>query len=303
MVKIISDCSDIRLDKFLSDKTGLSRNRILSLIKNECLTPSLKADTKVKSGQVFELTIPPAMEDETPKAQNIELNILYEDDDIIVINKPPFLVVHPACGNWDNTLVNALLYHCGNSLSGIGGIKRPGIVHRIDKETSGILVIAKNDFAHQHLSRQFSDHSIKRIYTAIVYGLCPTQGTITGNIGRDPRNRQRQAIVLTGGKEATTHYRLIKPLFDGLCSLIECELETGRTHQIRVHMTSLKHPLVGDKIYGTSPKGTPKEIKNFHRQALHAGVLGFIHPRTGKYIEFFAPLPEDMQNLLEFSNL
>jgi 23S rRNA pseudouridine1911/1915/1917 synthase len=212
------------------------------------------------------------------------------------------MVVHPGAGNHTGTLVNALLAHCGDSLSGIGGVKRPGIVHRIDKETSGVLVIAKNDLAHQHLSEQFAVHSIKRIYQAFVYGM-PSSGRIEGNIGRSSANRQKMAIVQTGGKPAVTHYRLIKPLFGGKASWIECQLETGRTHQIRVHMTSIGHPLVGDKTYGHAPKGTPEILRLFPRQALHAGLLGFIHPRTDEYMEFSAPMPEDMTLLTEASKV
>ncbi|MBO7332845.1 MAG: RluA family pseudouridine synthase [Alphaproteobacteria bacterium] len=290
-----------RLDKFLSLKTGLSRSRIASLISEGLLSPALSSDTKVKEGQVFDLTEPEPVSDEII-AEEKPLNILYEDSDILVLNKEPFMVVHPGAGNHTGTLVNALLAHCGNSLSGIGGVKRPGIVHRIDKETSGVLVIAKNDLAHQHLSEQFAVHSIRRIYQAFVYGM-PTSGRIEGNIGRSSANRQKMAIVQTGGKPAVTHYRLIKPLFGGKASWIECQLETGRTHQIRVHMTSIGHPLVGDKTYGHAPKGTPEILRLFPRQALHAGLLGFIHPRTGEPMEFSAPMPEDMTLLTEASKV
>ncbi|MBQ4084566.1 MAG: RluA family pseudouridine synthase [Alphaproteobacteria bacterium] len=290
-----------RLDKLLSLKTGLSRSRIASLISEGYLSPALSPDTKVKEGQIFNLTEPEPVSDEII-AEEKPLNILYEDSDILVLNKEPFMVVHPGAGNHTGTLVNALLAHCGDSLSGIGGVKRPGIVHRIDKETSGVLVVAKNDLAHQHLSEQFAVHSIRRIYQAFVYGM-PTSGRIEGNIGRSSANRQKMAIVQTGGKPAVTHYRLIKPLFGGKASWIECQLETGRTHQIRVHMTSVGHPLVGDKTYGHAPKGTPEILRLFPRQALHAGLLGFIHPTTGTYMEFSAPLPEDMFLLTEASKI
>lgn len=290
-----------RLDKLLSLKTGLSRSRIASLISEGYLSPALSPDTKVKEGQIFNLTEPEPVSDEII-AEEKPLNILYEDSDILVLNKEPFMVVHPGAGNHTGTLVNALLAHCGDSLSGIGGVKRPGIVHRIDKETSGVLVVAKNDLAHQHLSEQFAVHSIRRIYQAFVYGM-PTSGRIEGNIGRSSANRQKMAIVQTGGKPAVTHYRLIKPLFGGKASWIECQLETGRTHQIRVHMTSIGHPLVGDKTYGHAPKGTPEILRLFPRQALHAGLLGFIHPTTGTYMEFSAPLPEDMFLLTEASKI
>ena len=292
----------LRLDKFLSLKTNLSRTRISSLIKHGYLNPNLPADFKVVLGQNFDLTLPPA-QDAVPNAQKIPLDILYEDNDLIVLNKPAGMVVHPGAGNFSGTLVNALLAHCGDSLSGIGGVKRPGIVHRIDKETSGVLVVAKNDMAHQKLSEQFSIHSIHRIYQAIVYGFAPATGTIRGNIGRSSTNRQKMAIVTQGGKPAVTHFKLIKPLFNGKASLVECQLETGRTHQIRVHMTSIKHPLVGDKTYGNAPKGTPEILRLFPRQALHAAELGFIHPRTGKPILLKAPMPTDMQLLIQASDI
>lgn len=287
----------MRLDKFLSIVTGFSRNRILSLLKQNAVSPACQADDKVQEGQVFTLSIP-LLQEAAPQAQEMPLDILYEDQDLIVLNKPAGLVVHPGAGNPQNTLVNALLAHCHDSLSGIGGVKRPGIVHRIDKETSGVLVIAKNDFTHQKLSEQFSVHSIERVYQAIVYGIPLGSGTVSGNIGRSSSNRQKMAIVSSGGKPAVTHYKLIKPLFNGKASFIECRLETGRTHQIRVHMTSLHHPLVGDKTYGSAPRGTLDILRHFNRQALHAALLGFTHPRTGERLVFTAPLPEDMQALI-----
>ncbi len=291
-----------RLDKFLSMETGLTRNRIAALIKSGCVTPCLDADFKVVLGQTFTILLPEA-QDATPKAEQIKLDILYEDSDLIVINKPAGMVVHPGAGNSSGTLVNALLCHCKDSLSGIGGVKRPGIVHRIDKETSGVLVIAKNDAAHQGLSQQFSIHSIHRLYQAVVYGFPPASGTVTGNIGRSAFNRQKMAIVEQGGKPAVTHFRLIKPLFNGKASLIECRLETGRTHQIRVHLTSIKHPLVGDKTYGAAPKGTPEILRLFPRQALHAAELGFVHPITKKQMHFKAPMPDDMLLLIQASDV
>ncbi len=288
----------MRLDKFLSVCLPFSRSRIASFIENGHVSPALAADTKVVPGQIFTVHIPEAVE-ATPRPQEIQLNILYEDDDLIVIDKSAGMVVHPGAGNPEGTLVNALLAHCGDSLSGIGGVKRPGIVHRIDKETSGILVIAKNDMAHQKLSEQFACHSIHRVYQAIVYGLPQTEGTVEGNIGRSPRNRQKMAIVSTGGKPAVTHYRLLKTLYQRRAALVECRLETGRTHQIRVHMTSIGHPLVGDKTYGNPPKGTPDILRHFPRQALHAAVLAFAHPRTGKTLSFSTPLPQDMALLIK----
>lgn len=300
-IVVLKEEADQRLDKFLSQKTPFSRSRISALWKEGAIIPPLALDTKVKEGQIFEVTEPEAVPDEMIPEEK-KLDILYEDDQILVLNKEPFVVVHPGAGNANGTLVNALLAHCGESLSGIGGVKRPGIVHRIDKETSGVLVIAKTDEAHQKLSEQFAVHSIRRVYQAFVYGM-PTNGRIEGNIGRSPVNRQKMAIVTTGGKPAVTHYRLIKPLFGGKASWVECQLETGRTHQIRVHMTSIGHPLVGDKVYGKVPKGTPEILRLFPRQALHAGVLGFIHPTSGKYMEFSAPMPEDMSLLIEASRI
>lgn len=289
----------LRLDQFLAQTSNCSRSRILSLLKEGKITPHLDADTKVRIGDTFTIKIPQAVEAK-PIAQNIPLDILFEDDDLIVINKPAGMTVHPGAGQPNGTLVNALIAHCGDSLSGIGGVKRPGIVHRIDKETSGVLVVAKNDFIHHGLAEQFAKHSIHRIYTAFVYGIPASSGTVTGAIGRSSQNRQKMAIVPDGkGKTATTHYRLIKTLCDGKISMIECRLETGRTHQIRVHMTSIKHPLVGDKLYGSAPRGTPDFLRNFPRQALHAGYLSFIHPRTQKEVSFQTPLPNDLEELLK----
>ena len=292
----------LRLDKFLSLETGLSRARIANLMKQGHITPQFDLDFKVILGQTFTLTIPD-VEETKVQAQNISLDIVYEDEDLVVINKPAGMVVHPGAGNFSDTMVNALLAHCGDSLSGIGGVKRPGIVHRIDKETSGLLVVAKNDEAHQFLSQQFAVHSIERVYQAIVYGFPPISGTIRGNIGRSPFNRQKMAIVENSGKPAITHYQVIKPLFAGKACLIECQLETGRTHQIRVHMTSIKHPLVGDKLYGNPPKGTPEILRLFPRQALHAQRLGFIHPKTKEILRFSAPIPDDMQLLIQASDV
>ena len=292
----------LRVDKFLASVTDFSRTRIHHLLTQGYVTPALPADAKVTTGQVFEITQPPA-EPAVPMPEKIKLDILYEDADLIVINKPAGMVVHPGAGNTSGTLVNALLAHCGDSLSGIGGVKRPGIVHRIDKDTSGVLVIAKNDFTHQALSEQFAVHSIKRIYQAFVYGVPPVSGTVRGNIGRSSVNRQKMAIVATGGKPAVTHYHVIKPLFNGKACWIECQLETGRTHQIRVHMTSIKHPLLGDAVYGSAPKGTPEILRLFPRQALHAGFLSFIHPRFQREVSFSAPMPQDMDLLLQASDV
>ena len=225
--------------------------------------------------------------------ENIPLDILYEDDDLLVVNKPKGMVVHPAAGHSSGTLVNAVLYHCRGNLSGINGVLRPGIVHRIDMDTTGALVICKSDFAHQSLAEQLSVHSITRKYRAIVHGnLKEDEGTVRGAIGRHPTDRKKMAINERNGKPAVTHYRVLERL--GNYTYIECQLETGRTHQIRVHMASIGHPLLGDAVYG--PKKCP--VKNLQGQTLHAMVLGFIHPRTGAYMEFEAPLPEYFSNLL-----
>ena len=290
-----------RADKHLSQKSGLSRVQVTRLMTEGCVTPPVKPKDKIHTGDAFTIRVPEA-QPATAKPQAIPLDIVYEDADLLVINKPAGMVVHPGAGVHEGTLVNALLAHCKGSLSGIGGVQRPGIVHRIDKDTSGLLVVAKNDTAHQHLAAQLAKHTMTRTYQAIVYGMCPNTGAVEGNIGRSPHNRQMMAIV-PKGKPAKTHYRLLKALFNGKASLIECRLETGRTHQIRVHMTSIKHPLVGDATYGHAPKGTPDILRLFPRQALHAATLGFVHPTTGKYMEWSAPLPKDMTLLIQASDV
>ena len=235
-------------------------------------------------------------------AQDIPLNIVFEDEHLIVVDKPAGLVVHPAAGNLDGTLVNALLHHCRGQLSGIGGVVRPGIVHRIDKETSGLLVVAKTDAAHEGLAKQFADHSIHRAYLAIVAGvLKPTSGTVSGHIGRSDHDRKKMAVLHPlnkRGKHAVTHYRLLEAL--GLASLVECRLETGRTHQVRVHMSSIGHPLLGDPVYGRNPQRLRSILTQLHfaRQALHAAELGFTHPVTGAAQNFVSALPADMAGLL-----
>lgn len=235
----------------------------------------------------------PKPEELNVEPENIPLDILYEDDDLLVVNKPKGMVVHPAAGHSSGTLVNAVLYHCRGNLSGINGVLRPGIVHRIDMDTTGALVICKSDFAHQSLAEQLSVHSITRKYRAIVHGnLKEDEGTVRGAIGRHPTDRKKMAINERNGKPAVTHYRVLERF--GNYTYIECQLETGRTHQIRVHMASIGHPLLGDAVYG--PKKCP--VKNLQGQTLHAMVLGFIHPRTGAYMEFEAPLPEYFSNLL-----
>lgn len=226
--------------------------------------------------------------------QNIPLDIVYEDDDLLVVNKPKGMVVHPAPGNYDNTLVNALLFHCGDSLSGINGVLRPGIVHRIDKDTSGLLIVAKNDFAHKSLASQIKEHSFTREYRAVITGhLKENEGTVVAPIGRNPNDRKKMTVTDKNSKNAVTHYTVIKEYKD--YEYIKLRLETGRTHQIRVHMAYLGHPLVGDAVYG-KPKGRELELNG---QCLHAGLIGFVHPRSGEYVEFTSDLPEYFTNFIE----
>jgi 23S rRNA pseudouridine1911/1915/1917 synthase len=300
-----------RLDKWLSARLpDLSRTRIKSLIEQGLVMSAgvtiADASAKVKAGQDVTVTVPPDAPAE-PEAQDIALAVVYEDEDLIVIDKPAGMVVHPAPGSPDQTLVNALLAHCGDSLSGIGGVRRPGIVHRIDKDTSGLLVVAKNDRAHHSLSEQFAAHNLERAYKALVWGMPnPTQGEIEGDIGRSPQDRKKMAIVSHGGKHAHTRYKLIRPFAGGTASLVECRLSTGRTHQIRVHMTSIGHPLVGDQTYGRSRsaklKALPEQARNalatFPRQALHAYLLGFTHPTTGELVRFESEIPSDIMELI-----
>lgn len=292
-----------RLDKALSAASGLSRERIKALMGEGRVTLggqiAAQASLKPAPGTAFAIVIPEAAPAEAV-AQDIPLNIVFEDAHLIVVDKPAGLVVHPAAGNLDGTLVNALLHHCRGQLSGIGGVARPGIVHRIDKDTSGLLVVAKTDAAHEGLARQFADHSIHRAYLAIVGGRpSPAAGTVRGAIARSATNRKKMARVEDGrGKHAVTHYRTIND-FDG-ATLIECRLETGRTHQVRVHMASIGHPLLGDPVYGRNPQRLRPILSQLHfaRQALHAAELGFIHPVTEARHSFAAPLPADMAGLL-----
>ncbi|MFC4545890.1 RluA family pseudouridine synthase [Paenactinomyces guangxiensis] len=251
-----------------------------------------KGNYRLKHGETVEIQVPPAEELQVI-AEPIPLDIRYEDEDVLVVNKPRGMVVHPGPGNHTGTLVNALLAHCKDELSGIGGVARPGIVHRIDKDTSGLLMIAKNDLAHQSLVAQLKEHSVERVYLAVVHGLIPHEnGTIEAPIGRDPVHRQRMAVVHKNSKHAVTHFT-VRERFAGT-TLIECRLETGRTHQIRVHMKYIGFPLVGDPVYG--PK---KNIYPIEGQALHAQVIGFAHPRTGEQIRIEAELPRDMERLLQ----
>ncbi|NIJ16191.1 RluA family pseudouridine synthase [Sphingobium vermicomposti] len=293
----------LRLDKALADLLpDVSRERLKALIVDGQVTSGgrpLNPSMKVAVGQSFAIAMPAPVESEAV-GQDIPLNIVYEDADLIVIDKPAGMVVHPAVGNLDGTLVNALLHHCKDSLSGIGGVARPGIVHRIDKDTSGLLVVAKSDKAHEGLAQQFSAHSIDRLYAAIVYGIPkPAAGTVDTWIGRSDSDRKKMAVHREGrGKHAVTHYRVIDRLRGA--ALVECRLQTGRTHQVRVHLTHLGHPLIGDPVYGRERKGFKSilETLSFKRQALHAKRLGFIHPVTGEKLSFDSALPTDMQELL-----
>lgn len=284
-----------RLDAFLAGKMEKTRSSVQKLIEEENVrlndAPAAKND-RLREGDRVEATEPPP-EVLDVKPQNIPLDIVYEDQDLLVVNKPKGMVVHPAAGNPDGTLVNALLFHCGDSLSGINGVIRPGIVHRIDKDTSGLLIVAKNDRAHQSLAEQIAVHSFTRIYNAVVYGIVKEEeGTVSAPIGRHPTDRKRMAVLSSGGREAVTHYRVLER-FPGF-TLVECRLETGRTHQIRVHMAHIGHPVAGDPVYG--PK---KCITELQGQCLHARVIGFIHPATGEYLEFDSGLPPYFERFLE----
>ncbi|HEY8591295.1 MAG TPA: RluA family pseudouridine synthase [Sphingomicrobium sp.] len=292
-----------RLDRAVAAAVPtLSRERLKALIRDGALLAGATAvrdpATKVKGDEAFRLEVPEPREAHN-KAQDIPLAIAFEDEHLLVVDKPAGLVVHPAAGNSDGTLVNALLHHCRGQLSGIGGVARPGIVHRIDKHTSGLLVVAKTDVAHEGLAKQFAAHSIDRRYLAIVNGVPRVaEGTVDAPLARSAANRKKIAIADEGrGKRAVTHWRRLQPLRDS--ALVECRLETGRTHQVRVHMASIGHPLLGDPVYGRSGKSHGKLLNelNFHRQALHAAELGFIHPVTKHRLSFQSPMPPDMQEL------
>ncbi len=292
---LLSEEGGIRLDVYLASAVeGLSRNAAQKLIENGAVTcmgrPVNKKD-KTVAGQSYELILPPVQEVEiTP--QEIPLDVVWEDDDCLVINKPKGLVVHPAAGHWDGTLVNALMYRCAGELSGINGELRPGIIHRIDKDTSGLLIVAKNDFAHQALSAQLQDHTLSRVYECIVCGgVHEDSGTISAPIGRSSHDRKKMAIT-PDGKPAVTHFEVIRR-YRGYTHL-RCHLETGRTHQIRVHLASKGHPILGDTVYG---RKNPE--MGMDTQCLHACRLRFRHPRTGESVEVSCPLPEDFQNVLK----
>ena len=287
----------VRIDKYLSAQMEtLSRSYLQKLLKEGQVFvngAAVKPNYKVARKDEIRVSLPKEQEPEI-EAENIPLDILYEDTDLLVVNKPKNMVVHPAAGHYEHTLVNALMYHCRNQLSGINGVLRPGIVHRIDKDTTGALVVCKNDMAHQGLAEQLAVHSITRRYRAVVQGnLKENTGTIEGTIGRHPTDRKKMTMNVKNGKPAVTHYQVLERL-NGY-TYVECRLETGRTHQIRVHMAAIGHPLLGDELYG--PKKCP--VKNLQGQTLHAMVLGFQHPGTKTYMEFTAPLPEYFQNLLK----
>lgn len=324
-VFVAAEAEGMRLDKYLTDAladkvAGLSRSRLRSLIGagrvgetgEDGPTPIFDASRKVKAGERYMVEIP-TPEPAEPAAQEIPLDVRYEDADLIVISKPAGLVVHPAPGSPDATLVNALLAYCGDTLSGVGGEKRPGIVHRLDKETSGLMVVAKTDRAHQGLADQFAAHGrdgrLSRAYTAFAWGTPRTsKGRLVTRIDRSPFNRRKMAVVKSGGREAITHFEVVRRFGDGgVVSQIECRLETGRTHQIRVHLTHMGHPLLGDPVYGGGQQTRKSQLtpharaalEQMDRQALHAHHLGFVHPASGETLQFDDPLPADMSLLAE----
>ena len=300
-----------RLDRVLATHLAdLSRSRLKHLILEGSVTQAGATISdpamRVKPGQIFVIAIPPP-EADRPLAQAMSLDIRYEDDHLLVVDKPAGLVVHPAPGNPDRTLVNALLAHCGDSLVGIGGVRRPGIVHRLDKDTSGLMVVAKSELAHARLAADFAARRIGRTYQGVVWGVpLPRSGEIMGNVGRSPANRKKMAVVARGGRTALTHYRVLRE-FNGIAAAVECRLATGRTHQIRVHMSERGHPLIGDPLYG-NPRSArrsrllPEELRGriiaFPRQALHAQTLGFHHPISQETLEFRSELPRDITELL-----
>ena len=293
---IETDDVNKRVDVFLNEEMeDISRSALQKNIEKGNITVNgekISKNYKLRIGDIVEAELPPP-ENIDIVPEDIPLDIMYEDDDLIVINKPQNMVVHPAPGHYTGTLVNALMFHCGDNLSGINGVLRPGIVHRIDKDTSGVLVIAKSDLAHKGLSEQLAEHSMKRVYNAIVYNsFSEESGTVDRNIDRSKNDRKKMAVVMQGGRNSVTHYKVIEKL--GKYTWVELQLETGRTHQIRVHMSYIGHPLLGDPVYG--PKKCPF---NLNGQVLHAKVLGFIHPRTGEYMEFNSELPDYFSSLIE----
>lgn len=286
---------EMRIDRFLSEQCeDLSRSYLQKLVKDGAVCvggKAVKSNYKAAAGDMVTLDVPDAVEPEIVP-EKMDLDILYEDSDIILINKPKGMVVHPAAGHYTGTLVNGLMYHCQRDLSGINGVMRPGIVHRIDMDTTGVLIVCKNDLAHNSIAEQLKEHSITRKYFAIVHGVVKEEeGTVDAPIGRHPVDRKKMSINEKNGRQAITHYRVLERF--SRFTYVECQLETGRTHQIRVHMASIGHPLLGDTVYG--PAKPPYKLQG---QTLHAGVLGIVHPRTGAYMEFTAPLPEYFKELL-----
>ena len=291
----IQEDQQMRLDKYLAEQfPEQTRSYLQKLIKDGEVTvngKNVKTGYQLSKGDEVSVNIPEPKELDV-EPQKMDLDIVYEDDDVILVNKPKGMVVHPAPGHTTDTLVNGLLYHCKDNLSGINGVARPGIVHRIDRDTTGILIVCKNDMSHNSIAAQLKEHSINRRYRALVHGnLKDDTGTVEGPIGRHPIDRKKMAINEKNGKPAVTHYTVLERF--GNYTLIECKLETGRTHQIRVHMTSIGHPLVGDEVYG--PAKCPFKLQG---QCLHAMILGFVHPRTGEYMEFSADLPDYFEDLL-----
>lgn len=293
ILEITENQAGERIDRFLADSQDLTRSFLQKILKEgEVIVngKSVKANYKLRKGDRIEFEIPEAVEPDIV-AEDIPLSILYEDADVLVVDKPKGMVVHPAAGHYSRTLVNAVMYHCKGELSGINGVLRPGIVHRIDRDTTGSIIICKNDMAHNEIARQLKEHSINRRYRAIVTGvLKDEEGTIEGAIGRDKKDRKKMAII-ADGKPAVTHYRVLQRFKH--YTYVECVLETGRTHQIRVHMASIGHPLLGDEVYGRR-----SDKYKCEGQCLHAMTLGFHHPRTGEYIEVNAPLPPYFEHLL-----
>lgn len=295
---VTDEYEGMRVDKLISELIdSLSRSYIRKLIDDKKVfvnDKNVKASFTVSEGDRIVMVIPP-LEVPEIKPEDIPLDILYEDDDVIVVNKPKGMVVHPAAGHYEGTLVNALMFHCRDNLSGINGVMRPGIVHRIDKDTTGSVIACKNDSSHKNIAEQLKNHSINRIYHAICIGIIKQdEGDINAPIGRSPGDRKKMSVV-SGGKNAFTHYRVLKRFEQEQLTYIECRLKTGRTHQIRVHMAHIGHPLLGDEVYG------PRNKRNFrtYGQCLHAKILGFVHPTTGEYIETDAPLPEYFSHLIE----
>lgn len=294
---IVEGGDSLRIDRYLSDNLqDLSRSYLQKLLKNGGVSVNgnaVKSNYKVCDGDRIVLEVPEAVEPDI-EAEEMELDILYEDADILIINKPKGMVVHPAAGHYTGTLVNGLMHHCRGALSGINGVMRPGIVHRIDMDTTGVLIVCKNDRAHSAVAEQLKVHSITRKYYAIVHGVVKEEdGLVNAPIGRHPTDRKKMSINEKNGKEAVTHYRVLRRF--RRFTYVECQLETGRTHQIRVHMASIGHPLLGDQVYG--PSKCP--FNGLQGQTLHAGVLGIVHPATGAYMEFQAPLPEYFEIMLK----